>query len=102
MFDARSAGAVPYTELVIERGPVQFVEDGSVPPDAKIVDHTWQYENKRGGPDRRFKDNRKLPIALYEDIRLKSSPGLNELIQISKADAGRFDGALARMQSKPT
>ena len=28
--------------------------------------YTWKYVNKKGDPDKRFKDNRKIPIVLYE------------------------------------
>lgn len=44
--------------------------------------------NKTGGPDRRFKDNRELPIALYEQLDFTSEAGLNERIQVSKIGAG--------------
>jgi len=43
---------------------------------------------KNGGPDRRFKNNRQLPICLYSELWFKSNTGLNEKIQISKPDAG--------------
>ncbi len=46
------------------------------------------YVNKRGRPDKRFKDNRELPIALYEDINFTSDTGLNERIEISRAGIG--------------
>ena len=34
-------------------------------------DYTWQYANKSGGPDRRFNNNRQLPICLYGILSLK-------------------------------
>jgi hypothetical protein len=48
------------------------------------VDKTWRYVNKNGGPDRRFKDNRELPIALYEEVTFSSHTGLNEVVQVSR------------------
>jgi hypothetical protein len=81
-------GAVSYESLSVNRAPSRFIEDGSVPVDAKVVDRTWKYVNKKGGPDKRFKDNRELPIVLYEAMHFSSSSGLNELIQLSKLDAG--------------
>lgn len=88
VLDLDRAGAVPYDELNIKIDETRFVESGSVPPDAEIVDHTWKYVNKKGGPDRRFKDNRQLPIALYEDIHLISRTGLNELFEVSRLGLG--------------
>ncbi len=43
--------------------------------------------NKKGGPDRRFANNRELPIALYEEITLRSRTGLNEKLQVSRVGA---------------
>ena len=42
--------------------------------------------NKSGGPDRRFKDNRQLPICLYGELELSSTSGLNTVIMYSKQD----------------
>ena len=77
------AGAISYSALLVERQPQRFIEDGTVPRDAQVVDSTWQYVNKKGGPDRRFKDNRELPIALYDDVHFRSDTGLNERIELS-------------------
>ena len=54
----------------------------------KVVDRTWKYVNKSSGPDKRFKDNRELPIVLYEDIHFTSNTGLNERIEISRTGFG--------------
>ena len=59
-----------------------------MPSDARIVDRTWKLVNKKGGPDRRFNNNRELPVVLYEDIYFSSKSGLNELIEISKVGVG--------------
>ena len=88
VFEANRVGAVSYTNLNISVEDTRFIEDGSVPSDAKIVDRTWKYVNKQGGPDKRFNDNRELPIALYEDIHFTSDTGLNERIEISRVGLG--------------
>lgn len=85
IFDSNGVGAVSYENLSVEVCTQKFIEEDSVPSDAKVVDHTWKYVNKRGGPDKRFKDNRKIPIALYEDVYFSSTTGLNERIELSKA-----------------
>lgn len=84
IFEPKGIGAVSYENLSIDITHQKFIEDGPVPSDAKVIDKTWRYVNKRGGPDRRFKDNRELPIALYEDIHFSSVTGLNETIELSR------------------
>jgi hypothetical protein len=88
IFEPNGVGAVSYPNLRISVESTRFIEDGSVPRDAKVVDRTWKYVNKRGGPDKRFKDNRELPIALYEDLKFTSDTGLNERIEISRVGFG--------------
>ncbi|MBN8647593.1 MAG: DUF4236 domain-containing protein [Caulobacterales bacterium] len=77
-------GAISYNELLFEVGNSRFIEDGIVPHDAKIVDYTWRFVNKNGSPDRRFSNNRQIPICLYESLMLYSNSGLNELLEFSK------------------
>jgi hypothetical protein len=86
VYGSHGIGAVAYPELRLVPGRTRFIEDGPVPSDAKVVDYTWQYVNKTGGPDKRFKNNRRLPVCLYDELSLRSDSGLNELIQLSKPD----------------
>ena len=79
---------MPYEQLRISVSETRFIEKEGVPSDAKVVGRTWQYVNKNGGPDRRFNNNRKLPIALYEEIHFASASGLNEVIQVSRTGLG--------------
>jgi hypothetical protein len=88
VFESRAVGAVPYPDLAVEVGSSRFIEEEGVPEDSEVVDHTWRYVNKKGGPDQRFKDNPRLPIVLYEDIRFTSSSGLNEQFKVSKVGTG--------------
>lgn len=81
-------GAVAYTEAQITIGQTRFIENGMVPKDTQQVGETWQYTNRGGGPDRRFKNNRKIPIVLYREIHFTSGSGLNELIQVSNPHVG--------------
>lgn len=77
-------GALNYSDIDTNKHTTRFVESESVPRDAQVVDHTWKYVNKSGGPDRRFKDNRQLPICLYGELELTSTSGLNTVIMYSK------------------
>jgi hypothetical protein len=88
VFDSQTVGAISYETLDLRCEESRFIEDGSVPSDATVVGRTWKYVNKSGGPDRRFKDNREIPICAYEEIHLSSKTGLNELIQVSRRAAG--------------
>lgn len=66
-----------------------------MPRDAEVVDRTWRYVNKSGGPDKRFKDNRQIHVCRYEQISLSSSTGLNEVLQVSRCGFGeKFSYAL--------
>lgn len=76
-------GALNYSDINISSRTTQFIESEFVPKDARIVGQTWKYVNKSGGPDRRFKDNRQLPICLYGEIGLTSTSGLNTVIMYS-------------------
>lgn len=77
-------GAVAYENIQLAFQDSRFIEEGAVPSDAQVVDYTWRYVNKNGGPDRRFNNNIQIPICLYEALHLSSSSGLNELLEFSK------------------
>lgn len=88
IYESGMVGAISYYDLQLKTKNTRFIEDESPPKDAQIVGQTWKYVNKSGGPDKRFKDNRQLPIALYSELHFQSKSGLNELIQVSKSDIG--------------
>ncbi|HEY8224241.1 MAG TPA: DUF4236 domain-containing protein [Pyrinomonadaceae bacterium] len=104
VYQGSEVGAVSYAGLSLELRQTRFVEEGDVPSDAQIVDHTWQYVNKNGGPDRRFSNNRQLPLVLYAYMTIRSGTGLNMLLQSSdlnkatafKAGLDRYIGSSAR------
>lgn len=85
--DGRTYVDVGYSELQVISSEQRFIEDGSVPSDATVVGTTWQYVNKRGGPDRRFKDNRQLPILQYGRVEMYSAAGLRIMWQFSRCAA---------------
>lgn len=88
VYDTNGVGAVGYSELHVDVSATHFIESDAVPRDAEVVDRTWKYVNKSGGPDRRFKDNKELPICRYEEIALSSQSGLNEVVQLSRCGLG--------------
>lgn len=76
-------GALNYKDITSSSNTTRFIESEGVPSDSQIVGQTWKYVNKSGGPDRRFKDNRQLPICLYGELKLTSASGLNTVIMYS-------------------
>src|SRR5205814_7651270 len=78
VYQGSEVGAVLYHDLSIELHPVGFVETEDVPSDAEVIGQTWRYVNKKGGPDRRFSNNRQIPIVRYGESSLRSS-SRNEL-----------------------
>ncbi|AEB13073.1 DUF4236 domain-containing protein [Treponema succinifaciens] len=76
-------GALNYSDISSEVRTTRFVESESVPKDSIVVGSTWKYVNKSGGPDRRFSDNRQIPICEYGEIELTSNTGLNTLLMYS-------------------
>jgi Protein of unknown function (DUF4236) len=101
IFQGSTVGAVGYDQLNLEAGTTRFIESESVPGDAPVVGSTWQYVNKSGGPDRRFSNNRQLPILQYGEIHLTSPTGLNEAIQVSNPKApGYFALGLSELVEK--
>lgn len=88
-FQGKSVGAIDYAELEAKNSPVTFVESSSVPSDAIVIGKTWQYVNKKGGPDKRFKDNREMPLCRYNELRLTTNRGL-DIYLMSSRDGG-FD-----------
>lgn len=87
VFERASVGAIDYHDLRPTYDESRFIEEATVPRDATVVGCTWRYVNKNGGPDRRFNNNRQIPICSYDQIQLASSTGLNEIIQLSKKGA---------------
>ena len=88
-FQGKSVGAVDYSCLQGVSEFVRYVESESVPSDARIIGQTWQYVNKKGGPDKRFKNNRQLPICAYSQLNLSTSDGLD--VRFFSSKEGGFD-----------
>ena len=100
--DGKKFGAVGYGDFDIRQDQSRFIENGHPPNDTQVVDHTWEHPNKSGGPDRRFKNNRRLPVCLYDVLHLSSRTGVNELVQFSRPGVvQRFIAALSGLPKRP-
>lgn len=93
--------ALAYDSLRLTCTNQKVISDGQRPDDATLVGSTWKYLNTSGGPDKRFKDNRELPIYLYSEISFQSDTGLHEKIQASKKEIAKTfkDAFTAYIQS---
>lgn len=75
----------------LDYAPSRFVERDVPPGDARRIGTTYDKANKDGSPDRRFRDNRELPVMAYGRVHVHSSSGLHEAYLISdQAAAERF------------
>jgi hypothetical protein len=88
VYAPEGVGAVAYDTLEVGWGDSRFIEEGGVPSDAQVVDKTWRYVNKSGGPDRRFNNNCEIPITLYGVVQFSSALGLREVFQLSRTGIG--------------
>src|SRR6266508_4188929 len=97
--EGKNYADLPYSGLRVEVTDQRFIEDGHVPRDARQVDTTWQYANVRGGPDRRYKNNRQLPVMLYGRLTLSNPDGFLTVWDFSRPDAASaFAAALSGMK----
>ncbi|WP_431910698.1 DUF4236 domain-containing protein [Micromonospora carbonacea] len=94
----RYAG-LPYAAVNAHAQAQRFIESDTPPSDAACVGTTWQYANKSGGPDRRFKNNRQLPVMLYGRLTVTSPDGLLMVWDFSRPDvAAALAEAIGRMR----
>lgn len=75
-------GSIHTKDLNIHFSNTRFITEFA-PNDARVIDYTWRYVNKNGGPDKRFNNNSKLPICDVGTMSIKASQGLNILLYFS-------------------
>lgn len=96
--------AVFYKNLHIASNVTRFIESELLPGDAKVVDYTWRYVNKSGGPDRRFSSNHRIPICAYSEYMFTSDTGIFEVISTSKPlamnDFADFLSTIGQLQGR--
>jgi uncharacterized RDD family membrane protein YckC len=88
----RRFSEVSYAQLAVHCAQTRYIEDGRVPRDATRVGTTWKYANVRGGPDRRYNNNRQLPILGYAELELTTPSGLHWTLQCSNLAAAKAAG----------
>lgn len=107
-FGPAGVSSLDYASAQATARNVDFRESARVPPDATLVGSTWQYVNKNGSPDRRFANNRQLPILRYSELSFRH-PKLSFQLEFSKMGTGEMlartvDGlaAVAKIALTPT
>lgn len=94
-------GAIGYGSLRFDISQGRFIEDEALPHDAVVLGHTWRFVNKDGGPDRRFNNNRQIPICRYEQLLLTNTHGVHELLQLSSCGvADQLRNAVGEMADR--
>jgi hypothetical protein len=83
-----------YSDVQFRTGQANFVESEAVPSDAKVVGNSWRYTNSNGTPDRRYPNNRQLPVCLYGVVRISSLNGLNVELQVSNVQKSQGFGEI--------
>ncbi len=87
---------VDLRDLDISTHARQFIETDGVPSDARVVGYAWAKSNKDGSPDRRFKNNRQIPIALYGRIEFSTPSGVRKAYEASNCEAALEFGETIR------
>lgn len=83
-----------YDDIQVGNTCHQRIINGTVYRDTKIVDYTWKFVNKKGGPDKRFKDNKKLPIVEYGEVVFKIGDHVFDFCSSSQNGASNFGETL--------
>jgi Protein of unknown function (DUF4236) len=74
---------IEYHDIIWDGSNSNFIEDGKLPEDCKVLGSTWVKANKDGSRDRRFVENYQIPTVQYGQIVLKSDQGLWEEFMFS-------------------
>jgi len=87
--ERKRVGALSYDEINTVESKTNFIESGKIPKDSNQVGTTWQYVNKNGNPDKRFKNNRKIPVMEYGQIEFTSCTGVNYFFMTSNTNSSK-------------
>lgn len=99
VYDSKGVAYVDYKNLKISYDTTQFIDEYP-PSDAHIIYNTWQYKNKNGGPDRRFKNNKEIPVCKYGELKIEVANNLLLYIMTSLENAPKeFYEAMHKLQT---
>ena len=99
VYDSKGVAYVDYQNLKISYDTTHFADEYP-PSDANIIYTTWQYTNKGGGPDRRFKNNKEIPVCKYGELKIEIGNKLLLYIMTSLEDAPKeFQETMNKIQT---
>jgi hypothetical protein len=75
---------------------LEYVEQESLPSDATVIGQTWKYVRRDGGADRRFNNNRQLPIVKYGVVAFSSPYFITYLIVSRLSLASSFTQSFSK------
>jgi hypothetical protein len=88
-------GGLDYRNITLQFHDQAFNEHESVPADAEVIGSTWRFVRRDGGPDRRFNNNRQIPICRYQAMSMTGPGEFQKVIFLSRnTDRSRFVGAV--------
>ena len=101
MFDSPSQmGILDMAELQVAYDATRFIETEAIPPDSTRVGEAWEKSNKDGSRDKRFAENRQIPVMQYGEITFQSASGIYEVYMFSdSAKAQDFADSLKVFKS---
>jgi len=85
--------------LDVNASTTSFREEEVAPRDGEVIGKTWRYVNKSGGPDRRFNDNRQIPIYRYGQLEIGCGSWRIRLCLSRANAAAEFAAALTSAMS---
>jgi hypothetical protein len=93
---------ISFNDIKINLMTSQFRESEHIPSDSEKIGSTWQFVNNDGSPDRRFKDNRKIPVMKYCQIKITDDNDFSVIIMTSNHEIGQtFANVLKSYKIKP-
>jgi len=80
----KRVGGLDYRNVSIQFHHQRFQEAEQVPSDALVVGSTWRFVRRDGGPDRRFNNNRQIPIVNYQAMVISGPGNFQKVLYLSK------------------
>lgn len=91
--------AISYNEVQVSLQELEYREQESVPSDATVIGKTWKYVRRDGEPDRRFNNNRQIPIVRYGQIAFSSPNFIAYLIVSNLGIALSFTQSFSKIRA---
>jgi hypothetical protein len=89
VYRGKKIKTIYYRDIEIKVITSRFREVGEIPSDSEKIGSTWKYVNNDGSPDKRFNNNRKIPILKYCRIEITSENGFSMSLMVSNYEKGK-------------